>query len=284
MTVSELLYKYMDEKSVYVSEGTLSFYKDHIDKLVKYFKKLDVEKLNKESVTLFIKTQQTSGKSNNTINHEVGILKAAFRYFNLSSDFLKMPKLTIDFITHGHLDQFKQITINKILPELSLFHRCLISVFLDTGVRLSELINIELENVDFENRSIFLKRTKTHRTRYVFYTSETSKLIKLYLKDVEEGRKWLFLSTKNNKLTISCVEQIFTRIRKRFGLDKFSPHMLRHTFSTNLYNNRADLVFIETVMGHSNTETTKRYIHTDVKANRDKYDRIRLIQKRKLQK
>ena len=85
-------------------------------------------------------------------------------------------------------------------------------------------------------------------------------------------------------MTISCVEQIFSRIRKRFGLDKFSPLMLRHTFSTNLYNNRADLVFIETVMGHSNTETTKRYIHTDVKANRDKYDRIRLVQKRKLQK
>lgn len=276
MTLLELLTKYFNEKSLYVREGTISFYKCHIKSLISYFgKQIDVSDINKDKVLTFIKASQERKLSNNTINHEVGILKAAYSFYGINADFLKLRKLTIDFVTYGFLDNFKQTTLSSILKQLSLLQQTVIAIFLDTGVRLSELINIELANIDFDNRSIFLKRTKTHRNRFVFFTNDTLKLLNNYLHDVDKTRQWLFLNSLGDKLTVSCIEQMFNRIRRKYGLLKFSPHMLRHTFSTNLYNDRADLIFIETVMGHANTETTKRYIHTDVKSNRDRYDRFK---------
>ncbi|MDD4154783.1 MAG: tyrosine-type recombinase/integrase [Bacilli bacterium] len=276
MTLYSLLTKYIKEKSLYVAEGTVSFYKSRLPSLYSFFdKKTDVSKIDKDRVLSYIKARQAVKISNNTINHDIGFLKAAYRFYGINADFLSLRKLNIEFITYGFLDTFKQKTISPIIDDLDLCYRTVISVFLDTGVRLSELINIELSNVDFENRSIFLKKTKTHRTRYVFFTSETSNLLKLYLSKRKRPNKLLFLNTKKKKFTVGCIESAFRRIRLKYGFTKFSPHMLRHTLATNLYNDKADLIFIETIMGHSNTETTKRYIHTDVESNRNRYDRFK---------
>lgn len=154
--------------------------------------------------------------------------------------------------------------------DLSLPMRTIILLFLDTGVRLTELLNIKVENVDFVNRHIFLTITKTKKSRYVYFTVNTGKILKKYLG--KDDRKYLFVTRQGKQMKVSGIESAFSHIRKKYGIKRLSPHMLRHTLATNLYNSKADLIFIESIMGHANTETTKRYIHTDVDSNQKRYD------------
>lgn len=74
MILSELLNKYVEEKALYNSVGTIRFYKDHIPFLLSYFKSVEVESISKQDVINFIKFQQSNDISNNTINHRIGIL------------------------------------------------------------------------------------------------------------------------------------------------------------------------------------------------------------------
>lgn len=183
MKLKVLLKKYVSEKSLYNSSGTISFYESHIPFLLKGFSSdIEVESISKDSVISFIKTAQARGISNNTINHRLGILKAACRFYGLKDlEFYSLKKLPVVFRTYGFLDKSKQLTISTIVNELYFPYRVMICLFLDTGVRLSELINIELANVDFQNRNIYLTKTKTNHSRYVYFTKETLDLLILYV-------------------------------------------------------------------------------------------------------
>ena len=75
------------------------------------------------------------------------------------------------------------------------------------------------------------------------------------------------------QLKKSAIESLFTRIRRKQGIKNFSPHRLRHSLSTEMYSNGCDLIQISSILGHSNVNTTKRYIHPDLKKKLDNYDK-----------
>ncbi len=77
-------------------------------------------------------------------------------------------------------------------------------------------------------------------------------------------------------INVGALERMFARIRKKYNLKNFSPHRLRHTLSTNLYANGGDLLFIMSIMGHTNMNTTKRYIHENKELNLKLYDKYKI--------
>ena len=174
-------------------------------------------------------------------------------------------KLKEKFITYGALDD---LTINKlysILPKLSLYNQCMILIFLECGVRVNELIHIKTKNVNLTNRCIFLEYTKTNKPRYVYFSVATRDLLKVYIENKTSKSMYLFTAKKSDEiLSRYTINGIFSRIRKKYNFPKLSPHMIRHTLSTKLYNNGANILFICSIMGHSNPNTTKRYVHNDL--------------------
>lgn len=273
MNLSSMFKNYILHLEIYNAPGTVEFTKSHSRHLLEYFGAYcDPSLIDEEKILSYIKFQQKNDLTHNTINKRVQLLKRLYKFHKVECKFSDVRKLKEKFVTYGAVGSQDLSDILKLVDKMSLRDRLIFYLFLDTGCRLTELLNIKIENIDFSTRSIYLEKTKTNDVRTVFYTSKTKTLLLRYCRNSCTG--FLFINPKtNHKLTSSGYEQIFQRFRKKHNIKKLSPHMLRHTFSTNLYNNGADLVFISRVLGHSSVDTTKRYIHQDNKRNLKTYDK-----------
>lgn len=266
MILNDLIVPYLKYVKMYNSSGTYDFTLQVSKALNKYFKNVDVFTIDKTMVYNFINYCMSLNLSNNTINKRVAMLKRLYKYHDLPCSFINIKKLKERFITYGFLDNKSLALFYSIIPKLSLYNQCMMLLFIECGIRVNELIHIKTCNVDLSNRCIFLEITKNNHTRYVYFSKNTKVILSKYiLANPKIKNTYLFLSKKTNSvLSRYTVNSISSSIRKKYHIEKLSPHMLRHTLSTKLYNNGANLLFICSIMGHSNPNTTKRYVHNDL--------------------
>lgn len=258
--------------TLYNSAGYVSYSKKEQASIIKYFGDCESSEVNFNTCTEFMLKLKDDGYSANTINKHISHLKRLFRFNDIDSDIFKIKKIKEKFVTFGTCEDDPEEVIKNILPILSLQNKLIVVLLYDTGVRLNELLNIEYDHVDWDNRYILLTTTKTGRQRYIFFTKEFKKLATTFRKN--HNSKWLFYNVKNGEqLKKSAIESLFARIRRKLGIRNFSPHRLRHSLSTEMYSNGCDLIQICSILGHSNVNTTRRYIHPDLKKELDNYDK-----------
>ena len=142
----------------------------------------------------------------------------------------------------------------------------IIKVFYETGIRLSELLN--LETTDIELDSQYIKVTgKRNKQRIIPYGKELQDDITHFLKirkeEFKEPIKTLFLSEKGEQMTPYQVRKcVKNQLSKVSTLKKQSPHVLRHTFATTMLNHQANLEAVKELLGHKSLSTTEIYTHT----------------------
>jgi len=153
--------------------------------------------------------------------------------------------------------------INNPLGQRNLL---IIRMLYATGVRVSELVNIKLSDINISDRTIKILG-KGSKERIVVFGNNTKETLNLYLKD---GRNklnvsnvnYLFLNKNGNKLSDRYVRNIINDIIFKASIQlHVSPHMLRHTFATDMLNNGADLVSVKDLLGHESLNTTSIYTH-----------------------
>jgi len=151
----------------------------------------------------------------------------------------------------------------------SLRDRALLELLYASGLRVSELVNARLENLDLDARIIRVTG-KGNKTRLVPVGQKACDAIRAYLdKERPEmvGKRTgseVFLSARGTKLTTVRVWQIVKACAKNAGLDiNVYPHLLRHSFATHLLSNGADLRIIQELLGHADISTTQIYTHVD---------------------
>lgn len=150
-----------------------------------------------------------------------------------------------------------------IMSTINLKHRLMIMIMYGAGFRLSEVINLKFEDVDFSRNLIHIKRGKGKRDRIVMLSPK----IKKVLKSVKVCDGYVFVSNRNKKYSSRSVELIIKGAAKRAGIKKnVSPHSLRHSFATHLLESGTDIRYIKDLLGHSDISTT--LIYTKV-SNRD---------------
>ncbi len=156
------------------------------------------------------------------------------------------------------------ITDYKSLLEITMFN-----IFYSTGCRLSEVIEMKLEDIDLENRRV-LVTGKGSKQRFVFLTPQAVQMISAYLPEREavlektghEGEQVLLINSKGNKLPLSSVHSIFDKYRVLLGFTKkFTPHVFRHSFASHLLDNSSDIRFVQVLLGHESIGTTQIYTH-----------------------
>ena len=150
--------------------------------------------------------------------------------------------------------------IKKIIENtINLKHKIIIKLFYSSGLRLSELLNLKREDIDFEKNILYVRKGKGSKDR-VTIISESLKLdiLKYYSKEdfktryVFEGRK--------GKYSKKSVEKVIEKAGKIIKL-KIHPHMLRHSFATHLLDQGVDIRYIQKLLGHSDLKTTQIYTH-----------------------
>lgn len=271
MTLLEMYKNYIAHLKIYNSPGYVSYTERMQKSITKYFGDIDSEELTKEVVMDYI-IHQKQTLSANTINKNLSYLKRLCYFNEVECKFQRVQKLKEKFVTFGTCKDDPVEVITKVSKYLSLKNQLILYLFYDTGVRLNELVNIEYKNVDLENRRIYLSKTKTNNPRWIFFSEKTKKLATQFLKN-NTFKKYLFELPNGEHITCNSIESIFKRIRQKLKIERFSPHRLRHSLSTELYENGADLILISRILGHSNVDTTKRYLHPDLSTNLKMYDK-----------
>lgn len=261
---NKMMNEYLEYVKATLSNGTFRCYSHHLKLIINWFNEKKLQ-INNKSLIKYIEFCHLKNLNNKTINLRIILLKSFLKHFNIDTDVLKFKKLKcinkpFKALTIDEIDIFKNYVISS---NISNQNKLALSLLFDTGIRLRELVNIEVKNIDFKNRIILLMETKSKKSRFVFYTefSET------YLLKADLSKLKLFNYSEHG------VYQIFSRSRKRINLPYFHPHMLRHTCATVLLKNGADIESVHQILGHSDIKQTQQYLHLDLDYIKNVYDR-----------
>lgn len=141
----------------------------------------------------------------------------------------------------------------------------ILTLFLGTGIRNSELVGLNVDDINFEDMSFAVTRKGGNRT-ILFFNDEVDRALKLWIqkrntiKDLDPNEKALFLSLQNKRISVRTIQELVKKYAKIITpLKKITPHKLRSTFGTNLYRETNDIYLVADFLGHSDVNTTKRH-------------------------
>jgi tyrosine recombinase xerD len=185
------------------------------------------------------------------------------------SALLETPKLGLYLPDTLSLEEIeKLISATDENTDLAKRNRCMIEVLYGCGLRVSELTELQISNINFKENYLKIQG-KGDKVRFVPLADYTADFIKNYINDIRSKQKInpkhsdiLFLNSRGAQISRQMVFLIIKEIVRKAGIQKnISPHTFRHSFATHLLQNGADLRFIQEMLGHSSITTTEIYTH-----------------------
>lgn len=139
--------------------------------------------------------------------------------------------------------------------------RLIIKTLYSTGLRVSELVNLKINDLNLEDKSGWVRRGKGSKDRFFALSPLLIDDLKEYISTLDPSQEYLFPG-KNNTLTPRNIQKLLQTAAKKAGIAKqVSPHKLRHSFATHLLDSGVDIRVIQTLLGHSSISTTEIYTH-----------------------
>ena len=218
-----------------------------------------------------------------SIRRHISSLKGFYKYLNRKNivndnpfDYVVLPKKETKLPRYLSYDELLEIFHNlKINNEYDLRDRLILELMYATGVRVSELTNIKIDDISLTNSSINVIG-KGSKERVVYFNNICKNILNNYLDIYDNLNKkktnYLFLNHNGDKLTTAGISYIINQIIKKICFNKhITPHMLRHSFATHLLNNGCDLLTVQELLGHSSISTTGIYTHVTLDHIKDVY-------------
>ena len=196
------------------------------------------------------------------------LLEGELREDNPSA-LLETPKLGLYLPDTLSLEEIeKLISATEENTDLAKRNRCMIEVLYGCGLRVSELTELQISNINFKENYLKIQG-KGDKVRFVPLADYTADFIKNYINNIRSKQKInpkhsdiLFLNSRGAQISRQMVFLIIKEIVRKAGIQKnISPHTFRHSFATHLLQNGADLRFIQEMLGHSSITTTEIYTH-----------------------
>ena len=259
-----------------VSRFTLSAYQLDLGQLLQFTEEHDLHEITRKSLRSFLASLSKKGLKASSVNRKLTSLRSFFKYLCSQEVLDSNPAATLLYLKkEKKLPSFFQYEV--ILKALSfpdtntvdgLRDRVILEVFYSTGIRLRELVGMNLEDVDLTNE-VLRVTGKGSKDRLVPFGKSIVKIIKEYIEERAQFTQSLNLSTEafflNKKGKRISPGQVQYRVKKYLlaASDKQEayPHMLRHSFATHLLDEGADLISVKELLGHSSLSTTQIYTH-----------------------
>ncbi|MEE8619788.1 MAG: site-specific tyrosine recombinase/integron integrase [Dehalococcoidia bacterium] len=214
-----------------------------------------------------------------TQSYHIVALRAFLRYLlvqrdipTLSPDKIDLPKQSARSITFLNMQQLDRLLNSpKIATNAGLRDRTILETLFSTGLRVSELVSLNRDQIDLERKEFGIKG-KGNKLRVVFLSDTAAEWIERYLRSRQDNFKPLFIrhngkvDIRNNgegmRLTARSIQRIVAKYAKRAGLPiEATPHTLRHSFATDLLISGADIRSVQEMLGHESIRTTQVYTH-----------------------
>lgn len=270
------------------SDNTLDAYVRDIKKL-QDFAKTDLDNaspmdISFENLQEFVYQLSKKKISERSQARWISSIKAFFKYMvedeirkDNPATLLEGPKLGLYLPDTLSTEDIKKI-INGInlSNDLGVRNRCILEVLYACGLRVSELIELKISNINFKEQ--YLKvQGKGEKVRFVPLANYTADILKDYIDNYRVKYKInkkcediVFLNSRGSNMSRVIVFLIIKELTEKAGINKnISPHTFRHSFATHLLQNGADLRFIQEMLGHSSISTTEIYTHLKTEELRD---------------
>jgi len=254
------------------SPNTLRSYNVDLLDFYNYCKERDLDFTNKKVIRNYIQNIVQKNYKKSTIARKLTSLRSFFEYLltydKIKEDltvFIPIPKIEKRLPQFLSIDEvYKLLEAPSLNNLLGIRDRAILETLYATGIRVSELVGINEEDINWNYGEIrvFGKRAKE---RIVIIEENTLKILQLYHdyvrpKLLKKPEKAFFLNAKGERITDRGVRLIVKRYTKFLG-KKVSPHTLRHTFATHLLEGGADLRYVQELLGHVRISTTQIYTH-----------------------
>lgn len=242
------------------SNNTVRTYVICFEKFINAHEETDYMRINELEIRTYLQKLIQNGHSNSYVNQMINSIKFYYEtVMGMPNRFYSIER------------PIKQHTLPKVLSKqevkdiisatTTIKHKCIVSLLYSTGIRISELLNLKIEDIDSKRMLVRVNQGKGNRDRLTLLSEKVLiDLRKYYLES--KPKNWLFESPDGNKYSSSSVQKILKRAALKCGIKKsVSPHMLRHSFATHLLESGTDLRYIQNLLGHKSSKTTEIYTH-----------------------
>lgn len=268
-----------------LSANTVESYERDIQKLISYLDDAHIkpEEVKLEHLRDFLIEINEIGINERSQARLISGIKSFYRFLVYKdiikqdpTDLLEAPKIGLRLPEVLSIDEIEQIlnVIDLSKPE-GQRNKAIIEVLYGSGLRVSELINLKISNIYFEENYMLIEG-KGNKQRLVPLSEESVKQIGYWRlnrnrMDIKKGNEdFLFLNRRGSKLTRAMIFTIVKELAVYAGIEKnVSPHTFRHSFATHLLENGANLRAIQQLLGHESITTTELYTHIDVQFLRE---------------
>lgn len=261
------------------SPNTVAKYGESLKMVIRHIGDLPVEDINLAHITQLKQKVLLGGAKEARVASLIFPLKSLLRFCRESLELdvidytkVKGPKRVrreVLFLTNEEIAQFvdsikiyntwERKTKKECLRMDGLRFRALVEVLLGTGMRISEALSLNRDSIDLENKQAKIVG-KGNKERTVFFNDRSLDWIKFYLGERKDDKPFLFVNQRRTRLQKCDVQYTFKRHARGLGINKkITPHILRHSFATNLLFNGCPISHVKELLGHDRLETTCRY-------------------------
>lgn len=286
MNLSELITDFLEHLEIEQnrSQKTIANYDHYLRRLVEFADDCPIEKLDAEMVRQWrlwlnrLADQSGEPISKTTQNYHLIALRSFLKYLAkrnvkaMTSDKIELAKVKRPQLSFLETDEVSRLfNIIDTSTPVGLRDRALLELLFSSGLRVSELVNLDRDHINLERRE-FMVRGKGQKDRPVFISPEAAEWITRFLKSRNDNFRPLFIHYSGSqnglddgmytRLTPRSIQRLVKRYAKLAGITKdVTPHTLRHSFATDLLINGADLRSVQSLLGHANISTTQIYTH-----------------------
>ena len=245
-------------------KGSVRNYMQELTLLFKHYNDLQVEELQQQHIEQYLVYIKE--------NHKVG--RAKCRSVAQACSFFFKKVMPVDYIVPSNLYPKKQFKLPNIMTEmqvaqlfkadLSLKERCVVGLLYGCGMRISEVCNLKITDIDSSNKRIKVEQGKGGKDRFTLLPPTLLEQLRQYFVAAGKPKEYLFTSTQTKRaMHVRSMQVEVNKAKTKAGFEsgRFTAHTLRHSFATHMLNQGNNIHVIKTLLGHSKLETTMIYLH-----------------------
>ena len=261
-----------------LSPRTLANYKYTLDMFSERVNK-SVSKITADDIRGYISyLSEARGLRETSLQTHISVLRAFFSWLLMEERIKKNPMLKIRSLKLDKKNARQALSVEELerLRDACKGYRekALVEFLVSTGCRLSEVAQLNVADLDFNNRSVTVTG-KGNKERPVYFSIRARLMLQEYIKE-RKGGEGLFVNSKTPYLPLKprAIQRIIHGLSVRAGLDaRVHPHLLRHTFATHALNSGMDVTAIQQLLGHENISTTQIYAAMNEDVIRHQYNK-----------
>ncbi len=252
-------------KELRYSEQTIKAYKSLFEEFINHYPTTEIDKIDEPKIIAFCQYLVIDRKVSASLqNQAINAIKFYYeRVLGGQRRFYALERPQQEKNLPIVLSEQEVTAILKATENLK--HKAILTLIYSAGLRIGELINLKIKDIDSERKQIRVEQSKGKKDRYTLLSHKALVLLRDYFK-VYKPKEYLFEGQEGGKYTSRSVQAFFRESCQKAGIKKkVTVHTLRHSFATHLLENGTDLRYIQSLLGHESSKTTEVYTHITTK-------------------